>query len=69
MKVFFDAVSWDAEMTKRYRYQDNPLTTKCTMLRYLAGIIQWVDVEEEFGRRTSHLSEVFWEVDGRFIDF
>lgn len=68
MGLIVQAVGWKAGITKRNRYRCDPLTATCVVLRKLAGPIRWYEVEKEFGMRTSHLSEVFWEVTEQFME-
>ena len=47
--------------TKRNRYAITPLLVTCVVLRRLAPLTRWADLELLFGLKTSQLSEVFWE--------
>lgn len=62
-----DGINWYEGVTKRSRYRCDPVTATCVVLRKLAAPVRWFDVELEFGMRSSHLSEVFWEVVECFV--
>ena len=63
------ALAWpDAvTFTKRNRYSTNPILSTCIILRRLASPTRWRDMELTFGKRSSQLSEIFWEALERFL--
>ena len=64
------ALNWPSNVTRTSRngYGTNPLLATCIVLRRFAGPCRWIDLEEQFGKHSSQLSEIFWESLERFIE-
>jgi hypothetical protein len=58
------AFAWPVNVTctRRSRYAVSPLLGICVGLRRLCTPSRWRDLEELFGKLSSQLSEIFWEV-------
>lgn len=54
-------INWEGP-TARCGYTCDPVTAVCIFLRRLAYPTRWIDLESEFGMRTSKMSDIFWEV-------
>ena len=54
--------------TSRNGYGANPELKACVVLRLFAGPCRWIDLEEQFGKHSSHLSETFCKTLERFIE-
>lgn len=61
-------LSWQECLTKRNGYTCDRITATCIVLRRLASPVRLYDMEVEFGKHSSQLSEIFWDVVENFVD-
>lgn len=53
-------ISWEASNTYHRRYRVVPVEAVCILLRRLSTPCTWIDLESEFGRHKSALTEIFY---------
>ena len=64
------ALAWPTAKshTSRNRYSVSALLSTCVMLRRMAGPFRWRELELQFGKHASQLSEIFWEGVEAFLE-
>lgn len=68
MGVVCETIGWEAGQTARNSYNCDSFTAFCIVLRRLAALVRWFELEREIWLHSSHSSEVFWEVVHQFCD-
>eukprot|EP00171_Calliarthron_tuberculosum_P004409 IDg4409t1 len=57
----FSCVAYTEAVYQKNRYSVSPLLAACVLLRRMATPCRWRDLELQFGKHASQLSEIFWE--------
>lgn len=63
------ALAWPEGQThtNRNRYSVSPVLAACIFMRRMASPCRWRDLELQFGKHSSQLSEIFWEAVEAFL--